>query len=62
MKLLRKGGFIYGGIGKDGIWRTCKFDYHKDNQILRPGTAKSIAHSLKFKDVEEMKKFIDDTL
>jgi len=22
MKLLRKGGFIYGGLGKDGIWRT----------------------------------------
>ncbi|MBU3157615.1 hypothetical protein LL037_25240 (plasmid) [Clostridium estertheticum] len=60
MQLLRKGGFIYGGLGKDGIWRTCKFDYHKDNDTLRPGTANSIAHSLKFKDVEEMKKFIDN--
>jgi len=25
------------GLGKDGIWRTCKFDYHKDNDTLRPG-------------------------
>ena len=62
MKLLRLGGFVYGGIGKDGIWRTSKFDYYKDNQTLRQGTAKSIAHSLKFKDVEEVKKFLDDTL
>ena len=62
MQLLRKGGFVYGGIGKDGAWRTCKFDYHKDNETLRPGTANSIAHSLKFKDVGEMKIFIDDNL
>jgi len=54
MQLLKKGGFVYGGIGKDGIWRTCKFDYHKDNETLKPGTANSIAHSLKFKDVSEM--------
>ena len=54
MQLLKKGGFVYGGIGKDGIWRTCKFDYHKDNETLKPGTANSIAHSLKFKDISEM--------
>lgn len=62
MKPLRKGSFIYGGIGTDGVWRTCKFDYHKDNDILKPGTANSIAHSLKFKDVAEMKEFIDNYL
>jgi hypothetical protein len=62
MQPLKKGSFIYGGIGKDGIWRTCKFDYHKDNEMLKPGKANSIAHSLKFNDVEEMKKFIDDKL
>jgi hypothetical protein len=62
MKPLRKGSFVYGGIGKDGVWRTCKFDYHKDNDILKPGTANSIAHSLKFKDVSEMKEFIDERL
>lgn len=60
MKPLKKGSYIYGGIGKDGVWRTCKFDYHKDNDILKPGTAKSIAVSLKFNNVEHMKKFIDE--
>lgn len=44
------------------IWRPCKFDYHKDNQMLKPDTANSIAHSLKFDDVEEMKIFVDDKL
>ena len=48
MKPHRMGSFIYGGIGKDGVYRTCKFDYHKDNEMLKPGTANSIAHSLKF--------------
>jgi hypothetical protein len=62
MKPLRKGSFIYGGIGKDGLYRTCKFDYHKDNDILKPGTANSIAHSLKFTNAEEMKSFIDTNL
>ncbi|CAB1249335.1 hypothetical protein ACFHWD_18915 [Clostridium sp. MT-14] len=62
MKPLKKGSFIYGGIGNDGIYRTCKFDYHKDNDTLRPGTASAIAHSLKFKNVMEMKNFIDKNL
>jgi hypothetical protein len=57
---IKKGSFVYGGIGKDGVWRTCKFDYHKDNEMLKPGTANSIAHSLKFKNVEEMKQFIEN--
>lgn len=62
MKPLRRNSFIYGGIGKDGIYRTCKFDYHKDNDTLKPGTSNAIAHSLKFSNVEEMKKYIDNNL
>lgn len=62
MEPLRKGSFIYGGMGKDNIYRTCKFDYHKDNNILKPGTANAIAHSLKFNNVSEMKNFIDKNL
>lgn len=62
MRPLKKGSFIYGGIGKDGIWRTCKFDYHKDSETLKPGTANSIANSLKFTNVQEMKKFIYEKL
>lgn len=62
MKPLRKGSSIYGGIGKDGIWRICKFDYHKDNDILKPGTANNIAQSLKFKNVLEMKEYIEKNL
>lgn len=59
---LRKGSFIYGGMGKDTIYRTYKFDYHKDNDILKPGTTNAIAHSLKFNNVSEMKDFIDNNL
>lgn len=62
MKPLRKGSFIYGGIGKDGIYRTCKFDYHRDNEMLKPGTANSIAHSLKFINTDEMKNFTNENL
>lgn len=53
MKLLRKGKFIYGGLGKDGIWRTCKFDYHKDNLRLKTPKSEvivSFAFILQFKD------------
>ncbi len=60
MKPLKKGSSIYGGIGKDGVWRTCKFDYHKDNDNVSTGTAKAIALSLEFKDIEEMKSFLDN--
>jgi hypothetical protein len=57
-----KGSNIYMGIGKDGIWRTCKFDFHKNNAPIATGTAKVIATSLKFKSVLEMKEFIDKNL
>ena len=62
MQPLKKGSFIYGGMGKDGVWRTCKFDYHKDNEMLKLGIDSSIAHALKFKDSAEMKKFTDENL
>jgi len=62
MKPLKKGSYIYGGFGNAGKWRTCKFDYHKDNDMVAAGTANSIAKSLLFKDVLEMKQYIDDNL
>lgn len=62
MNPLKKSSFIYGGIGKDGKWRTCKFDYHKDCDQIATGTGKSIATSLGFKDTAEMKEFIDRKL
>jgi hypothetical protein len=58
MAPLRKGSNIYGGFGADGRWRTCKFDYHKDRDIVPAGTAKSIARALLFGDFNEMKKHI----
>jgi hypothetical protein len=57
-----RGSTIYFGIGKDGIWRTCKFDYHKDKDPVATGTAKIIAASLKFNTVLEMKEYIDKYL
>ena len=54
-----KGSTIYFGVGRDGIWRTCKFDYHKDKDPVATGTAKIIATSLKFKTILEMKEYID---
>lgn len=49
---------IYFGIGRDGIWRTCKFDYHKDKAPVAAGTAKVIATSLKFTNILELKEYI----
>lgn len=57
---LRKGGTIYGGIGPDGVFRTCKFDYHKDRDIVASGTTRSIATSLGFCSVQDMKDYIDN--
>lgn len=62
MRPAQKGSYIYEGIGKDGNWRRCKFDYHKDRDQIATGTAKSIATSLLFKDCQEMKEYIDDKL
>ncbi len=59
MAPLRKGGNIYGGVGPDGVFRTCKFDYHKDREPVATGTAKAIAASLRFHDVAEMRAYLD---
>ena len=53
----RKNGFIYEGTGRDGKWRSAKFDYHKDRDVLRKGTALNIAQSLGFATLEEMKDY-----
>lgn len=57
-----KGSPIYYGLGRDGVWRTCKLDYHKDRDTIATGTAKAIAISLKFKTVLEMKEYIEKNL
>lgn len=59
MAPLRKGSNIYGGVGPDGVFRTCKFDYHKDREPVATGTAKAIAASLRFRDVAEMRAYLD---
>jgi hypothetical protein len=53
-----KGSNIYFGISRDGIWRTCKFDYHKEKDPVVKGSAKVIATSLKFNNVLEMKEYM----
>ncbi len=57
---LRKGSNIYGGVGPDGVFRTCKFDYHKDHEQVATGTAKVIAASLQFHDLAEMRAYLDN--
>ena len=57
-----KGSNIYFGIARDGIWRMCKFDYHKGKDPVATGTAKVIATSLKFNNVLEMKEYMDKHL
>lgn len=49
MAPLRKGSTIYGGIGPDGVFRTCKLDYHSDKTPVATGTANAIAKALGFK-------------
>jgi hypothetical protein len=49
----------YTIVGRDGIWRTCKFDYHKDKEPVTTGTAKIIVTPMKFRSVLDMKEYID---
>jgi len=58
-KLAGKGRVLYEGIGVDGLPHICKFDYHKDRDILATGTAQKIATSLGFKNQQELKAFIN---
>ncbi len=62
MKPQKKGSNLYLGIGPDGQWRTCTFDYHKGREEVLKGTAEAIAKSLLFKNVAEMKKYIERNL
>lgn len=62
MRPAKKGSNIYMGMGRDGIWRTCKFDYHKDKDPVATGTAKAIAKALKFENVLQMKEYIENNL
>ncbi len=52
---LEKNSNIFGGMGKDGIWRTCKFQAKKDTHLVPDGTAKAILVSLGFKGVKDIK-------
>lgn len=60
MAPLRKGGTIYGGIGPDGVFRTCKFDYHSDKTPVAAGTANAIAKALGFGNAQGMKDYLDN--
>ena len=58
----KKGSNLYVGIGPDGQWRTCKFDYHKGRDEVLKGTADAIAKSLLFKNAEDMKRYMERNL
>jgi hypothetical protein len=61
MAPIKRGGSIYvGGTGRDGAWRTCKFDYHEDDGRVTASAAGIIARSLRFKDATEMKQFLGE--
>jgi hypothetical protein len=62
LKPIKPGGSIHVGIGKDGVWRTCKFDYHEDGGPVTASAATAVAKSLKFKGAAEMSKFVDENL
>lgn len=59
MMRLRKGSRMYGGIGPDGIFRLCKFDYHSDSTPVATGTADAIAKSLGLGNTQKMKDYLD---
>lgn len=55
----RKGSRTYLGIGRDGQLRRCYFHYHSDSTAVATGTADAIAAQLGFRDVSEMKAYLD---
>ena len=61
MEPQKKGSNLYAGIGPDGQWRTCKFDYHKGREEVLKGSRR-IAKSLLFRNVEEMKRYMEKAL
>jgi hypothetical protein len=54
MQPLKKNGTIWGGVGKDGIWRTCRFKEKDNIKIIPDGTAKAILIALGFKGVKDI--------
>jgi hypothetical protein len=60
LKPIKPGGSIHVGIGKDGAWRACKFDYSQNGGPVTASAATAIAKSLKFKDAAEMSQFFDE--
>jgi len=62
MERKKRGSCIYLGIGKDGKFRNVKFDYHKDREILKPGTASQIRKSLLFESDKQMREYINSIL
>ena len=59
MQRIRNNGFMYEGMGKDGINRICKLDYHAAGRLIAPGTANKIAQDLGFKNLKELKYYLD---
>ena len=57
MSKKNKGGCIYFGIGNDGIFRTCKIDFHAGSRNVAPGTTHTMAKDLGFKNAIELKEF-----
>jgi hypothetical protein len=62
MAPIKPGGSIHVGIGKDGAWRACKFNYHEDGGQVTASAADLIAKSLKFKDAAEMSTFFNEQI
>ena len=54
MAPLKKNGTIWGGVGKDGVWRTCRFKEKDNVKMIPDGTAKAILISLGFKGVKDL--------
>ena len=54
MQPLKKNGTIWGGVGKDGIWRTCRFKEKNNLKMIPDGTAKAILVALGFKGVRDI--------
>jgi hypothetical protein len=54
MQPLMKNGTIWGGVGKDGIWRTCRFKEKNSFKMIPDGTAKAILIALGFKGVKDI--------
>jgi len=54
MQPLKKNGTIWGGVGKDGIWRTCRFKEKDSSKLIPDGSAKAILIALGFDGVKDI--------